>query len=71
MQAMSDQAAGAFQEISIFIAERVQVIALYVQHSKNMPVLIPHRNNDLGARRMKRGQVSRVFVHIAHDERLT
>jgi hypothetical protein len=47
MQAMRDQASCAFQKLAIFIAECVQLITLHVQHAENMPVLIPHRNNDL------------------------
>jgi hypothetical protein len=42
-----NQAAGALQKLSIFFAERVQLITLHVHHSKNVPMLIPHRNNDL------------------------
>ena len=67
---MSDQAACALQKLSIFIAERVQLVTLYIQHAENMPVLIPHRDDDLRASGMKRGQIAQILVHIADDDRL-
>ena len=37
---MCDQAACAFQKLSIFVAERVQMVTLHIQHAENVPVLI-------------------------------
>jgi len=54
MQTMSNQAGCAFQKFSIFIAERVQFIALGVEHAENVPVVVAHRHNDLRASRVKR-----------------
>src|SRR5438552_3069517 len=71
VEAMCNQAAGAFQKLPIFIAEGIQFIALDIEHTKNVTVLITHRHNDLGASGMKGGQISRVFVHVAHDDRFT
>ena len=47
MQTVRDQTTGAFQKLSIFLAECVQLITLHVQHAENMPMLISHRDNDL------------------------
>jgi hypothetical protein len=44
---MGDQAARPLQKLSIFIAEGIQLIALDIQHAQNVPVLIPHWDNDL------------------------
>jgi len=70
MQAVSDQTACALQKLLVFIAERVQLIALDVHHSKNVPMVIPHRDNSFRARRVKRRQISRIFVHIPDNDGL-
>jgi hypothetical protein len=47
VQTMRDQTACAFQELSIFIAECVQVITFHIQHAENVPVFVPHGDDDL------------------------
>ncbi len=70
MQTMRDQTACALQKLSIFIAERVQLITLHIQHAENVPVLIPHRDDDLRARGMKCRQIARIVVDVADYYRL-
>jgi hypothetical protein len=64
---MRDESARAFEELSIFVAEGVHLLALGIKHSKNLMMLIDHRDNDLGARGVKRGQITRIVPHIAND----
>ena len=47
MQAMSDQAASTFQKLSIFIAEGIQFIALGIEHTKNVAMIVTHRHDNL------------------------
>ena len=70
MQTMRNQATCAFQKLSIFIAERVQLVTLHIQHAENMPVLIPHRDDDLRASGMKGREIAQIPVYIADDDRL-
>ena len=70
MQTVRDQTACALQEFSVFIAERVQLVALHIQHAENVPVLIPHRDDDLRASCVKRRQIAQILVHVADDDRL-
>ena len=70
MQAMSDQAASTFQKLSIFIAEGIQLVALGIEHPKNVLVLVTHGHNDLRASSVKRGQIAQILVHVAHDDGL-
>jgi len=67
---MRDQTACALQKLSIFIAERVQLITLHIQHAENVPVLIPHRDDDLRTRGMKCRQIARIAVDVADYYRL-
>ncbi len=68
MQAMRDQAASAFQKLPIFIAEGIQLIALGIEHTKNVTMLVTHRHNDLRASGVKRRQIARILMHVAHDD---
>src|SRR6266705_6556442 len=70
MQAVSDQTACALYKLSVFFSERVQLITLHVHHSKNVPMVIPYGNNNFCARRVKRGQISRIFMYIPDHDRL-
>jgi len=47
MQTVRDQTTRAFQKLSIFLAEGIQLFALGVEHSKDVPVLVRHWHNDL------------------------
>ena len=47
MQAMCDQPACAFQKLSIFIAEGIQFIALGIEHTKNVAMIVTHRHDNL------------------------
>jgi len=47
MQTVRNQTTSAFQELAIFVAKCVQLIALHIQDSENVPVLVPHWDNDL------------------------
>jgi len=72
VQTVRDQAAGPLQEFSIFFAKRVQLITLYVHHSENAPVVVvPHWHNDLLSRRVKRGEMARILVDVADNDRLS
>jgi hypothetical protein len=72
MQTVRDQAAGPLQKFSIFFAKRVQLITLYVHHSENaLVVVVPHRDNDLRPRRMKRREMARILVYIADNDRFS
>ena len=72
MQTVRDQAASTLEELSIFFAKRVQLVALHIQHAENARVVVvPHRDNDLRARRMKRRQMARILVHVADNDRLS
>src|SRR5438045_5076183 len=64
---MRDESARAFEELSIFVAEGVHLLALGIKHSKNLMMLIDHRDNDLGARCVKGGQITRIVPYIAHN----
>jgi len=70
MQTVRDQTAGTLQKLAIFLAKRVQLVALHIQHAKDaLMLVVPHWDNDLRARRMKRGQMARIFVHVADNNR--
>jgi hypothetical protein len=47
VEAMSDQAACAFEKLQIFVVEGVQFIALGVEHAEDVPVIVAHWHNDL------------------------
>ena len=47
MQTVRNQTACALQKLSIFLTKRIQLITLHVHHSENVPMLIPHRDDDL------------------------
>jgi hypothetical protein len=66
---MRDQTASAFQKFAIFIAESIQFIALYIQHTENVTVLVAHWHNDLGTSGVKRWQIAWIFMHIAYNDR--
>jgi hypothetical protein len=46
VEAVRNQTAGALQKLAIFFAKCVQLVTLHVHHSENVPVLIPHRDDD-------------------------
>ncbi len=72
MQAVRDQTAGTLQKFSIFFAKRVQLVALHVHHSENaLVVVVPHRDNDLRPRRMKRREMARILVYVADNDRFS
>jgi hypothetical protein len=55
VQTVRDQTTGALKELSIFVTERVQLFALGIKHSEDVAMIVPHRDDDLGARSMKCG----------------
>jgi hypothetical protein len=65
---MSDQTACAFEKLQVFVIECIQFIALRIEHPKNVPVIVAHWHNNLGTSCMEHRQISRIFVHIAHDD---
>jgi hypothetical protein len=67
MQAVGDQTTSALKELSIFVTERVHLFAFGIQHSKNLSVLIDHRDNDLGARGVEGWQIAWIVPHIANN----
>jgi len=69
VQTVRDQTAGALEELSIFLAEGVQLFALGIEHSKDAPMLVRHRNNDFGARCVERGQIAWIVVDVTDDDR--
>src|SRR5947207_13856370 len=69
MQTMRDQTASAFQKSAIFIAEGIQLIALHIEHTENVTVVVAHWHNNLRAGGVKRRQIAWIFMHIAYDDR--
>jgi hypothetical protein len=67
---MSDQAACAVEKLQVFVVEGIQFIALRIEHPEHVPVVIAHRNDDLGTSGMKRWQVSEILAHVAYDHGL-
>ena len=67
---MRDEPTRALKKLSIFLAEGVQLFTFGIEHSKNLSVLVRHRNNDLRTRRVKGGQIARIVVDVANDDRL-
>jgi hypothetical protein len=70
MQTMSDQTACALEKLQVFIVEGIQFIALGIEHPENVPVIISHRDNNLGPSCMKRRQITNIFAYVAHDDGL-
>src|SRR5207248_8336239 len=66
-QAVRDEPGRAFEELPIFVREGVQFVALRVDHPENVPVFVPHRNNDFRAGGVKSRQVTHILMHIADD----
>src|SRR5439155_1575857 len=58
------------QKLSIFVAEGIQFITLGIEHTQNVAMLVAHWHNDLGTSRVKRGQIARIAMHVAHDDRV-
>ena len=58
MQTMRDQPASAFQKLSIFIAKRIQFIALGIEHTEDVAVVVSHGHNDFRARGVEGGQIN-------------
>jgi hypothetical protein len=46
-QAVRNQPARALKKLSILLAEGIQLFALGIEHSKNVAMIVDHRNNDL------------------------
>ena len=67
---MSDQTACPFEKLQIFFVERIQFIALGIEHTENVPMVVAHRHNNLGTSSMKRRQIPEILTHVAHDDGL-
>src|SRR5438067_10938241 len=67
MQTVGDQTTSALKELSIFVPKGVHLFALGIKHSKNLMMLVDHRDNDLGARRVKGGQIARIVPYVANN----
>ena len=48
MEAMSDQTACPFEKLQIFVIEGIQFIAIGIEHTENVPVVVAHWHNNLG-----------------------
>jgi hypothetical protein len=70
MQTMSDQAACAVEKLHVFVIEGIQFIALCIEHSENVPVIVAHRYDDLGTSGMKGRQISQILAYVAYDDGL-
>src|SRR5262245_37261075 len=66
---MRDYSSRALEKLFIFISERVQFVALSVEHSDNMLMLVLHRDDNLRPRGVKRRQVALIFRNVADDNR--
>jgi hypothetical protein len=67
---MRDQSAGPFEELPIFVAECVEFLTFGVEHSDNVTMSVGHRDDDFGARGVKRWQITRILVHVTDHNRL-
>src|SRR5439155_24747880 len=69
VQTMGDQPSGAFEELEILVAERIQSIAVGIEHTENVPVVVAHRHDDLRTGSVKRRQIANIFTHVADNDR--
>src|SRR2546422_403245 len=69
-QAVCNKTGRALEELSIFFSERIDLFAFGVDHSDDVSMLVRHWNNDFRARRMKGGQIARVFPYVPDHDRL-
>src|SRR5262249_40432831 len=70
VQTMSDQTACALEKLQVFVVECVQLIALCIEHTENVPVIVAHRHNNLRASCMKRRQIPDILAYVANDDGL-
>jgi len=70
MQTMRYQAARAIEKLQVFVVERIQFIALRIEHPENVPMVITHRYNDLGTSGMKSRKVPKILAYVAYDDGL-
>src|SRR6266571_2859739 len=68
MQTVPNQTTRPLQKLSIFLAEGVQFFTLGIEHSKDVPVLVRHGNNDLRPCRVKSRQIARIVMHVTDDD---
>src|SRR5262249_40325268 len=68
MQTMGNQASRAFKKLEVFVAEGIQLIAVGVEHTEYVPVVVAHRHDDLRASSVKCRQMSNILSYVAHDD---
>jgi hypothetical protein len=68
VQAVGDQPGRTLEKLKIFVAESIQFIAVGIEHTENVPVVVAHRHDDLRAGSVKRGQVADILAHVADDD---
>src|ERR1051325_8250192 len=65
---MRDQPAGALQELPVFLAKRVHLVAFRVDHAYDLSLIVRHWNNDLRARGVECRQIAQVLGYVTNDD---
>jgi hypothetical protein len=65
---MSDQAACALEKLQVLVVERIQFIALGIEHAENVPVIVAHWDDDLRTGCMKSREIADILAHVAHND---
>ncbi len=68
MQTVGNQTGGPFEKLEVLIAEGIQFIAIGIEHTENVPVVVAHWHNNLGTSCMEGRQMAKILAHVVHDD---